>query len=231
MKTLKLTVMAITLSAITLLSCEKDNLVKYPYENEPADSTWGLGDSIPIISPIYFFGKVGSEVVVIQDTTYATFDPANDYTGVYVDTLDSIPYGMCGTDSYFYGFKSTLTTNTAMPIFSVEFLNCYQDSTTLAKIENNIVEGAYPYGRGSVEVEGVEISYVDEAGRLWRTKPGSGLNTDNRFIITQIAPISPPVYDRYMLVNATFDVTLYRGTETMRIESGECGLLFGKFER
>lgn len=209
-----------------LNSCQKDSLVTNVPHNETPDFNWGQGDSIPIVAPFYFTGKIDSQLFVMQDS----IDGYLNY--VYDSALTQCPND---TSTVFYAQTTGFYTVSGQYSLDIKFLTCV-DTTEATGIDSTDLDsllgggGTFMYGNSNIfnPINGVEVTWVDGANRIWKTKPGSGAATNDSFFILAITP-NPVDGLGFHKITGTMSVTLYNGIETKRIENGQFEMQYGVY--
>ena len=202
-----------------LMACQKDSLVTDVPHNQDPDPNWGVGIPTPIVAPYYFEGKIDSVLYTLQDSV----------DGFYNLVFDS-GYAACNGTDVFYGQLTGMYSLSGVKTLEIKFLKCIEDSTDVADKSSLMFVGTYPYGNSDLlaGVEGVEVSWVDENNKVWKSLPGSGASNDDSFQILTIGPAPGNVLGN-LVVLGRMDITLYNATESIRIESGEFQFQYGVY--
>tara|TARA_R110002050_G_scaffold297339_2_gene458637 strand:+ start:52711 stop:53484 length:774 start_codon:yes stop_codon:yes gene_type:complete len=205
------------------IGCQKDSLVTDVPHNVEPDPNWPPADSIPIVSKLYFKGKIDSTLFTLQDSI----------DGFYNLVFDSV-YAPCDADGNgnggFYSQLTGMYSLSGIHTLEVKLLKCIKDPTKIAEQKSLLHTGAFPYGNSTSlnKVDGVEVSWVDNTGKLWKSLPGSGSKNDDSFIITAISAAPTGVLGDD-LIEGTMNITLYNATESIRIEGGEFKFQYGVY--
>lgn len=204
---------------LSFVACQKDTLVTDVVHNEEPDYDWGKGDSIPIVTDFYFQGKIDSTHYTLQDSIDgfynlvfdSTFSPCSDTTTFYSQI----------TGMYTLGLNNTL---------EIKFLKCIEDPTDNNDQKSLIFSGTYPYGSSEPfnYVDGVEVSWIDDNGRVWKSLPGSGSSNNDSFVVLGISP-NPGNGLGENLIEGTMDIHLYYETQSIRIEGGKFKFQYGVY--
>ena len=202
-----------------IIACQKDTLVTDVPHNQPPDLGWGVGDSIPLVTRFYFRGKIDSVLYTLQDSINGSYNLVFDST-----------YSSCSDTTTFYGQLTGMYTLGMTNTLEVKFLKCIEDPTDLTDQRSLIFKGTYPYGSSASlnQIEGVEISWVDKFGKIWKSLPGSGSSKDDSFVVLKIDP-NPGNGLGESLIEGTMDVHLYNATDAIHIEGGEFGFQYGVY--
>ena len=206
------------------VSCQKDNLITDVPHNQPTDPNWGKGEPDPLVAPFYFRGKIDSTLYTLQDSIKGMYNLA-------YEIADS-GNALCDTPNIFFGLGFGMYTLTGSSSLDIKIMNCVADTADTTAMETILYVGAYPYGNSDFfsAASGVEVSWVDAKGKLWRTLPGSGSSNDDTFVIKSISPALPTDSIGYLIVTGTMNVHLYNATESIIIERGEFILQYGVYE-
>jgi hypothetical protein len=204
---------------IGLAACQKDTLVTDIPHNQDPDMTWGRGDSVPLVTDFYFRGKIDSALYTLQDSIGGFYNLVFDST--YVGCSDTTTFYGQLTGMYTLGLNNTL---------EIKFLKCIEDPTDDADKKSLLYAGTYPYGDSEVlnQINGVEISWVDGNGKVWRSLQGSGSSNDDSFVV-KIIGANPGDGLGEKLIIGTMDVHLYNATESIYIEGGEFSFQYGVY--
>ena len=219
MKRLSLSVSVVFVLLISVVACQKDTLVTDVPHNQDPDINWGKGDSVPIVTDFYFVGKIDSTKYTLQDSI----------NGFYNLVFDST-YSICSDTTTFYGQLTGMYTLGLNNTLEIKFLKCIEDPTDNADKKSLIYTGTYPYGDSTPfnQIDGVEISWVDDNGTVWKSLPGSGSSQDDSFIVLGISA-NPGDGLGDNLIEGTMDVHLYNATESIRIEGGQFKFQYGVY--
>ncbi len=223
MKLTKFILFIVVLSAPVFMSCEKDDLRQDVPRDEPFDDSWGRGDSIPLVSRHYFRAKIDSKVVVLQDSIQN-----------YISVFNSTRYGICDGDSNidFMGFATALRPEVQnRNSIEIQFLKCVPDNATPQERAASIYKGAYPFGSTEIgaRVTGVLITWTDDNGNQWRSRPSTGAQNNYRFQLTEpLTQESPGVGSDYY-IEGVMDLDLFFGSQSIRVERGEFRLKMSDF--
>ena len=217
-------VLVFSVFVIGAYSCQKDNLLTDVVHNQDPDMNWGQGDSIPIVAPFYFQGKIDSLLYTLQDsiTGYNNLVFDSTYVNCFLtDTSDT---------NFFYGQLTGMYTLDGRGSLEIKFLRCIDDTAVAADKESLIFVGTHSYGSSDIfaPVDGVEITWVDMNGSVWKSLPGSGNSQNNSFEILSITPDTSNVLGDVRILGS-MDVTLYNTTKSIRIESGEFLFQYGVY--
>jgi hypothetical protein len=206
--------------AVLLVSCEKDNLITNVPHNLPVDSNWGKGEPDSLVAEFYFRGKIDSVLYTFQDSLGGYYNLA--YDSGYIKCDD--------TNKVFYGQSFGMYTQTGLSSLDIKFLKCLSDTADQASIDSLLYLGAYPYGSSNLlnTVAGVEITWVDGSGKVWKTLPNSGNKVDDSFVIKSIN-LAPTDSIGNLVLFGTMNVHLYNSTEYITIEGGEFNLQYGVY--
>ncbi len=202
-----------------LTACQKDTLVTDVPHNVDPDFNWGKGDSIPLVTNFYFYGKIDSVMYTLQDSIDGSYNLVFDST-----------YLGCNDTTTFYGQLTGMYSLGNAHSLEVKFLKCIEDTSNLADKESLLFAGTYPYGSSTPlnQIEGVEITWVDDNGVVWRSLPGSGSSSNDSFVVQLISP-NPGKGLGDNLILGTMDVRLYNGTNSIRIEEGVFSFQYGVY--
>lgn len=202
-----------------LIACQKDTLVTDVIHNQEPDPNWGKGDSTPIVTDFYFIGKIDSTLYTLQDSI----------DGFYNLVFDST-YSVCTDTTTFHGQITGMYTLGLTNTLEIKFLKCIEDPTDDADKKSIMFTGAYPYGSSTPfnQIDGVEISWVDESGRVWKSLPGSGSSKNDSFVILGISP-NPGNGLGDNLIEGTMNVHLYNETNSIQIEGGQFKFQYGVY--
>lgn len=210
-----------------MVSCQKDNLVTNVPHNIPTDPNWGKGEPDSLVAPFWFRGKIDSQLVTFQDSI-------DNYYNLAYELADSgNPY--CDS-TIFFGQGFGMYTLNGTESLDIKILGCVSDTgktaADTASMDSILYIGAYPYGNSDnfSPSRGVEITWVDPGGKKWKTKPGTGANNNDSFVILGVAPALPTDSIGFLIVTGTMNVHLYNETESIFIESGEFILQYGVYE-
>ena len=208
-----------------MVSCQKDNLITNVPHNQPTDPNWGQGEPDSIVAPFYFVGKIDSQLYTFQDSINGYYNLAYEFAdsgNVFCDSPNVIFYGQ-GFGMYTAGGTSSL---------DIKIMNCIADSADTVSTESILYIGSYPYGNSDFfsNSPGVEISWKDANGKLWKTLTGSGSSNDDTFVINSVSPALPTDSIGYLIVTGEMTVHLYNATESIVIERGEFILQYGVYE-
>ena len=213
----------IFLFGFSFIACQKDDLVTDVVHNEEPDYTWGQGDSTPIVSDFYFKGKIDSTLYVLQDSIDGFANLVFDSNYVACDADGS-------GNGTFYGQLTGMYTLSGDHTLEIKFLKCIADPTDVDDQKKLMFIGTFPYGNSGIldPVFGVEISWVDGSGNVWKSLAGSGATSDDSFQIVTITAASPNVLGNLVILGK-MDVHLYNGTRSIRIEGGEFQFQYGVY--
>lgn len=206
-----------------VVGCQKDTLVTDVPHNVDSDPNWGKGDSIPIVSNLYFKGKIDSTLYTLQDSI----------DGFYNLVFDSV-YSSCNADGNgnggFYAQLTGMYSLSGINTLEVKLLKCIEDPTDQSDQESLLHTGAFSYGNSTSinKVDGVEVSWVDDSGKLWKSLPGSGSKNNDSFLILTISGAPAGVLGDN-LIEGTMNITLYNATESIRIEGGQFKFQYGVY--
>ena len=201
-----------------MISCQKDNLITDVPHSQPTDPNWGKQEPDSIVADFYFKGKIDSQIVAYQDSL-----------GGYYNLAYDSGYTKCADTNYvFYGQGFGIYTMSGMASLDIKLLRCIGDTSQQAGKDSLLYIGAYPYGSTDLlnTVSGVEITWVDASGKVWKTLPGSGSKTDDSFVITSVIP-APTDSIGSLVLFGSMNVHLYNATESIVIENGEFNLQYG----
>ncbi len=220
MKNYLIVFIAATSLGFGLFSCQKDNLVTDVPHNIPPDFNWGQGEPDSIVSDFYFQGKIGGVLNTFQDSIGDYYNLA--YDSGYIQCED--------TNKVFYGQGFGIYTLTGRSSLDIKFLKCLSDTSDPASIDSLLYLGAYPYGSSNLlnTVPGVEITWVDASGKVWKTLPGTGSSADDSFVIKSINP-APSDSIGNLVLFGTMNVHLYNSTESITVEGGVFNLQYGVY--
>ena len=202
-----------------LMACQKDSLVTDVPHNQDPDLNWGVEIPTPIVAPFYFKGKIDSTLYTLQDSI----------DGFYNLVFDS-GYAACNGSDVFYGQLTGMYSLGGVHTLEVKFLKCIEDSTNLADKSSLMYLGTFPYGNSNylAGVDGVEVSWIDDNNKVWKSLPGSGAKNDDSFQVLTIGPAPGNVLGN-LLISGKMDITLYNATESIKIESGEFEFQYGVY--
>jgi hypothetical protein len=219
MKSIYKLLLVFTVLTVGFFSCQKDTLVTDVPHNVDPDFTWGKGDSIPIVAPYYFTGKVDSVFYTLQDSI----------NGFYNLVFDS-GYVACDSPSVFYGQLTGMYSLSGTHTLEIKLLKCIGDSTSKPDKESLLYIGTYPYGNSNIlsYIDGVEVSWVDDTGKIWKSLTGSGSKANDSFQILSVTAAPTNVLGESVILGK-MDMTLYNGTESIRIEGGEFQFQYGVY--
>ncbi|MGB0805178.1 MAG: hypothetical protein ACPGRC_00720 [Salibacteraceae bacterium] len=210
---------ALTTLFLGIVACQKDTLVTDVVHNEDPDYDWGKGDSIPILTDFYFEGKIDSVKYTLQDSI----------NGFYNLVFDST-FSSCSDTTTFYGQLTGMYTLGLNNSLEIKFLKCVKDPTDDSDKKSLIYSGTYPYGSSKPFnfADGVEVSWVDNSGKVWKSLPGSGSSNNDSFVILGISP-NPGNGLGESLIEGTMDMHLYNQTQSIRIEGGQFKFQYGVY--
>lgn len=215
---IKLLFIGLALS-LGLIACQKDTLVTDVSHNEDPDLNWGKGDSTPLVTDFYFYGKIDSVMYTLQDSIDGSYNLVFDST-----------YLGCSDTTTFYGQLTGMYSLGNSYSLEVKFLKCIEDVTDLADQQSLLFAGTYPYGSSATlnQIDGVEVSWVDKNGKVWQSLSGSGSSGNDSFVV-QLISANPGKGLGEKLILGTMDLNLYNGTESIRIEGGVFSFQYGVY--
>lgn len=207
--------------------CQKDTLVTDVPHNQVPDFNWGKGDSIPIVAPFYFVGKIDSQLYTLQDSI-------SGYLNYVFDTAITECPG--DTNMVFYAQNTGFYTLEGIQSLSINFLTCV-DTTAATGIDSTVLDsllggrGTFHYGSSDKfnPIDGVEVSWIDLNGKVWKTRPGSGANDNNSFHILTVVPDTSYSTLGMHKITGTMSVTLHNGLDNIRIENGMFEMQYGVY--
>jgi hypothetical protein len=213
------------IGVIAFESCQKDNLETNVIHNQIPDYDWGLGDSIPIVAPFYFKGKIDSQLYTLQDSIqgYANY--------VFDSALTLCPDD---TSMAFYEQATGFYTLSGLNSLEIRFLVCADTSAT--GIDSTVLDsllggrGTFHYGSSDIfnPIDGVEVVWTDINGKVWKTITGSGADDNNSFFIQSV--VENPAYGLgHFQITGTMSLTLYNDLDKITLESGEFIMQYGVY--
>lgn len=209
----------ISVLAFGMVACQKDTLVTNVPHNQEPDLGWGKGDSVPLVTDFYFQGKIDSTFYTMQDSIDGFYNLVFDST--YLDCSDTTTFYGQLTGMYTLGMNNSL---------EIKFLKCIEDPTDSDDQESLLFVGTYPYGSTATlnQIDGVEITWVDDNGKVWKSLAGSGSSGNDSFVVQLISP-NPGKGLGDNLILGTMDLTLYNETESIRIGGGVFSFQYGVY--
>lgn len=166
-------ILALLVSTAAFFACTEETLsLGSPVIDQPFLPV----DTAPIVEEYYFKGKIDSMHITMQ----------SPLQGVSYFS-DSISYGSCDTNRTVIGHTTGLASALGQKL-EVRFLKCELNTADSLLNLSKFKLAAYPYGSSTLAslTEGVEVIWTAQNGQVWRTRPGTGQNTNQSFRILQL---------------------------------------------
>lgn len=188
---LKIIIIGVIITAFAV-QCETDSLVQDVPHNQIPNLGWGKKPPPEIVSNYYYQGKIDSTVITLQDGISNVVNTFSERLVTRCDTTDSL-----------LEIKTQFTNSVTNESLTIRLFSCVNDSidTLLARFDF-LRTGVYSYGSNSrvFPQEGVEISWQEADGTIWKTQPGSGFDDRNSFEITNLDTVYfDTLYSEYFI--------------------------------
>ncbi|HBH05982.1 MAG TPA: hypothetical protein DDX92_05215 [Flavobacteriales bacterium] len=191
MSKLRFIIIGVLITALSV-QCETDSLVQDVPHNQDPNLDWGKNPPPDIVANYYYQGKIDSTLLTLQDGIGSVVNVFSERLVTPCDSADSL-----------FEIRTQFVDTISNEILTIKLFSCVNDSidTLLARFDF-LRTGVYSFGSSSrvFPQEGVEISWQDADGTVWKSQPGSGFDSRSSFEITNLDTIYfDTLYSEYFM--------------------------------